>query len=197
MGVLGFLAHPALGADSGNYGLLDQVHGLEWIRDNIAAFGGDPSNVTLVGGHFQGAHCVGAHMVMQKSKGLFHRAILHSAGAVGNFPSWSGVGGPRRTRAQAEAQGKKLAAHPKIQCDTAADVAACLRSKTPDELNYALPIYAVIHTQGAEASAETRPPARRCRRLPFSSGRSTAPYASGRAAGSYSSSAAQLRLIIR
>ena len=82
LNVFGFLAHPALSAESphgasGNYGLLDMVAGLEWVRDNIAAFGGDPDRVTIFG-ESAGAGAVMSVMVMPQSKGLFHRAIAQS-----------------------------------------------------------------------------------------------------------------------
>lgn len=64
-------------AMSGNIGLLDLVAGLEWVRDNIAAFGGDPSNVTIFGESGGGAK-VGALMAMPRAAGLFHRAIAQS-----------------------------------------------------------------------------------------------------------------------
>lgn len=82
VGVLGFLAHPDLTAESvhkasGNYGLLDQVAGLRWVQDNITAFGGDPENVTIFG-QSAGGMSVGMHMHSQVSKGLFARAIIQS-----------------------------------------------------------------------------------------------------------------------
>lgn len=83
LGVLGYMAHPELSAEnpkglSGNYGLLDQVRALEWVRDNIAAFGGDPDNVTIAG-ESAGALSVMYLMATPKARGLFHKAILQSA----------------------------------------------------------------------------------------------------------------------
>jgi para-nitrobenzyl esterase len=82
LGVLGFMAHPELTAESphhasGNYGILDQVAALEWVRDNIAAFGGDPGNVTIFG-ESAGAGAVNILQASPLAKGLFHRAIGES-----------------------------------------------------------------------------------------------------------------------
>ena len=82
LGVLGFLAHPGLSAESpagvsGNYGLLDQIASLQWVRRNIGAFGGDPENVTVFG-ESAGAVSVGCLLVAPAARGLFHRAILQS-----------------------------------------------------------------------------------------------------------------------
>jgi len=82
LGVLGFLATPALAAESmdgsvGNYGLMDQQLALRWVRDNIARFGGDPDNVTIFGESAGGAS-VCLHLISPGSAGLFHRAIIQS-----------------------------------------------------------------------------------------------------------------------
>ena len=86
LGPLGFLHLEAIGgADwqgSANCGLTDQAMALEWVRDNIAVFGGDPANVTLFG-ESAGAMSVSAHLAMPASKGLFRRVIAQS-GATGH-----------------------------------------------------------------------------------------------------------------
>ncbi len=82
VGILGFLAHPELtreqGGHSGNYGYLDQNAALQWIHDNIAAFGGDPAKVLITGQSF-GAGSVAAQLFSPLSKGLFRAAAMWSA----------------------------------------------------------------------------------------------------------------------
>lgn len=82
LGALGFLAHPELTAEagsSGNYDLMDQIAALEWVRDNIAGFGGDPDRVT-VAGQSAGATSVSMLMASPRARGLFQRAIGQSGG---------------------------------------------------------------------------------------------------------------------
>ena len=86
LGVLGFLAHPELSAESphgasGNYGQLDQIESLRWVKRNIAAFGGDPDNVTIFG-ESAGGQAVTQLMVSPPAAGLFHRAISESGVGV-------------------------------------------------------------------------------------------------------------------
>ena len=83
LGVLGYLAHPGLSAESplhvsGNYGLLDQIEALRWVKRNIGAFGGDPSNVTIAG-QSAGGLSVLYLMASPQARGLFSKAIAQSA----------------------------------------------------------------------------------------------------------------------
>jgi para-nitrobenzyl esterase len=84
LGALGFLHLPALAGEEGgatsNFGLLDQLAALAWVRENIAAFGGDPENVTLFG-ESAGAMSVGTLLGTPRARGLFSRAILQSGAA--------------------------------------------------------------------------------------------------------------------
>ncbi|HVW03904.1 MAG TPA: carboxylesterase family protein [Vicinamibacterales bacterium] len=86
VGGLGFMAHPELTAEqggaSGNYGIQDQIAGLQWVRDNIRAFGGDPAKVTIAG-QSAGAMSVQALLVSPLANGLFRGAIVQSAAAPG------------------------------------------------------------------------------------------------------------------
>jgi para-nitrobenzyl esterase len=91
LGVLGFLAHPGLTAESpnhssGNYGILDQVAALKWIKDNIEQFGGDPETV-MIFGQSAGAGSVQALVASPLTKGLIHSAIIQSGGGIGSRPS--------------------------------------------------------------------------------------------------------------
>jgi len=108
LGALGFFSHPELTKESahhasGNYGLMDLVQVLRWVQKNIAAFGGDPSRVTI-DGESAGAILVAAATGSPEAKGLFKRAISQSGGFMGISIA------KMTTLSQAEEAGKKLAA---------------------------------------------------------------------------------------
>ena len=103
LGVFGFLAHPALGREhahgsSGNYGVLDQIEALRWVRHHVAAFGGDPGNVTVFG-ESAGAGDIGYLLFAPQARGLFHRAISQSGG----WPA-----DRREALAESEAEGERF-----------------------------------------------------------------------------------------
>jgi para-nitrobenzyl esterase len=89
LGPMGWFTHPALRKgesaldDSGNYATLDMIKAMQWVRDNIEAFGGDPNNVTIAGVS-AGAVDVFSLLISPMAKGLFHRAIAESGGTRAN-----------------------------------------------------------------------------------------------------------------
>ncbi len=85
LGPLGFFAHPDLPSDIANFGLLDMVAALQWVKDNARAFGGDPQNVTIFGVS-AGGQAVALLMASPQAKGLFHKAIAQSAYATWALP---------------------------------------------------------------------------------------------------------------
>lgn len=96
LGAFGYMAHPALSADdprgvSGNYGTLDQIAALEWVRDNIAAYGGNPDRVTVFG-ESAGAWSVTELMSAPLANGLFHGAILQSGASTYHMGQLDGEG---------------------------------------------------------------------------------------------------------
>ena len=106
LGALGYLAHPLLGAESehgasGNYGTLDQVAALDWVRRNIAAFGGDPDRVAIFG-ESAGSWSVNHMMATPLSEGLFQAAIGESGGGFGSS------GGTARPKADVETAGERF-----------------------------------------------------------------------------------------
>ena len=106
LGVLGFFTHPELTRESdarasGNYALLDLIAALQWLQQHIAAFGGDPGNVT-VGGQSAGASNTHSLVASPLAKGLFHRAIAESGSTVAS-------GRPMRTLAEQEQLGVAFA----------------------------------------------------------------------------------------
>jgi para-nitrobenzyl esterase len=128
LGQLGFLAHPALSAESpagisGNYGILDQQRALQWVHDNIAAFGGNPKRVTIFG-ESAGGISVHAQLASPLAAGTFHRAIVQS-GAVFRQP----------TLDDAETAGAALA--DAMGCTD--QTAACLRALAVEDVLAAQP----------------------------------------------------------
>jgi para-nitrobenzyl esterase len=139
IGPLGFLSHDGLAAESpqqasGNYGILDLVSALAWVRGNIAAFGGDPSRVLLFG-ESAGAQDTCMLLVSPLAKGLFGAALMESGGCPGT------------KKADALAVGLDLEGA--AGCSAEPDPVACLRGRSPQELLEAMP--PEVNVAGAQA----------------------------------------------
>jgi para-nitrobenzyl esterase len=128
LGVFGFLAHNALLEEdpgqptTGNYGVQDQTAALRWVRDNIAAFGGDPDKITLFG-QSAGGVSVCAQLASPHAAGLFHRAVIQSAPCATPMSSLAAVA----------KLGQKVSAG--LGCDTDEDELACMRRHSAEEVS--------------------------------------------------------------
>lgn len=145
LGALGFAAHQAFIGESplagevahptaGNYGLLDQLRALQWVRANVDAFGGDADNVTVFG-ESSGAASICVLMTSPLADGLFERALMESGYCPGNLRQLDERG--VRLEAATE-QGARLAEA--LGCDQGDDVAACMREKPASEVVDALDV---------------------------------------------------------
>ncbi|XP_060029416.1 acetylcholinesterase [Erinaceus europaeus] len=129
VGAFGFLVLPGSREAPGNVGLLDQRLALQWVQDNVVAFGGDPTSVTLFG-ESAGAASVGLHLLSAPSRGLFRRAVLQS-GAPG--APWATVGlGEARRRATLLA--RLVGCPPGGAGANDTELAACLRARPARDL---------------------------------------------------------------
>jgi para-nitrobenzyl esterase len=128
LGPLGFLTLPGSGAEDGrgvsNAAVLDQQAALRWVRRNVAAFGGDPRNVTIFG-ESAGGHAVCMQLVSPAARGLFRRAISQSGGCVG-----TGLG----PIPASEARTRSLRFAAAVGCTDPATALACLRTKPVADL---------------------------------------------------------------
>ena len=123
LGVFGFMPHPGFEADhNGGYALEDQRLAMRWVKNNIAAFGGDPDNITLAGESAGGASACMHLMTPEHTQGLFHKAIIQSAACsfgLREVKQWSEFG-------------SKVAQE--VGCTDPAKAVACMRGKGVQEL---------------------------------------------------------------
>jgi para-nitrobenzyl esterase len=143
LGALGFISHPALSDESGyhasgNYGYMDQIQALKWVNRNIAAFGGDPDNITFFG-RSAGAGGIMVLMASPLAQGLFHRAIIHS----GQF----------RTQSLKHAHAIGVSLAEQLKCENESDnsqTLRCMRNKSAAEI--------VLHMPGGHVGGSVTGP---------------------------------------
>jgi len=156
LGPFGFLAHPALTAESGygssgNYGILDMVASLEWVQSNIEAFGGDPDNVTIFG-QSAGAMAITSLMTSPLTEGLFQRAIAQSIMGGGASPNGNNATLAAQEQAGAQqAQAAGLETLDEMRALSAEEVAQTFRAQTMIVDNYVIPEDpAVVFAEGRQ-----------------------------------------------
>jgi para-nitrobenzyl esterase len=147
VGPVGFFAHPLLSKESergvsGNYGMLDMIAALEWVRDNIAGFGGDPERVTIFG-ESAGGRCVAHLMATPAAKGLFHRGIMQSSSL---YRPLSHLRKRYYGRSSAEQVGVSVAE--KLGCNETEALLECLRGKAADDVIAASDVVMGSFTEG-------------------------------------------------
>lgn len=146
LGRFGFFAHPALG-EGGNWGLMDQIAALKWVKRNIAAFGGDPAKVTVFG-ESAGGESVSRLMASPAAKELFARAIVASGGGRDNWPSIAEA----QAKGRAFADGAKAADAAALRALPADKVLGGLALMTKEEDRYSGPVTdGTIVPAGADA----------------------------------------------